>query len=67
MSEKKLYIYEGPIIQFDKCIQDYWRGGTQAVSEKQALSYLAYQFKRKKKLSIDNSKISLDSSCLRLG
>lgn len=41
------YIYEGPVMEFEKCIDPFWRSETYAESEKKAKSNLAYQYKRK--------------------
>jgi len=41
------YTYEGPVMEFDRCISDSWRGSTFAVSPNKARSNLAYQFKKK--------------------
>lgn len=65
MSEKKLYIYEGPVMQFNKVIQDIYRNGTQAISEARALANLQFSYKRKKKMS-SNAKIQLDGRYLRI-
>ena len=46
MGITKRYIYEGPVMLFDRCIQHRWIGITYAVSEKKARSNLAYQYKR---------------------
>ena len=40
------YSYSGPVMEFDRCISDNWKGTTYAVSEKKAKSNLAYQFKK---------------------
>lgn len=66
MNQKNLYLYEGPVLQFGEIIKDYWRGGTQAVSENQALAFLSYQIKKKLKLDVKNSKIELNKKYLRL-
>lgn len=52
------YVYEGPVMAFDKRIVDYWTGITYAVSAKKARSNLAYQFKRKNNL-MPQSRITL--------
>ena len=39
------YLYDGPVLEFDKIIANHWRGSTMAVSEKKARCNLAYQFK----------------------
>lgn len=41
-----LYSYDGPVLAFDKCIADHWRGQTYAVSEAKARTNLEYQFKK---------------------
>lgn len=41
----KLYHYNGPVLEFDKIVADYWSASTRAESEKKARSNLAYQFK----------------------
>lgn len=41
-----LYSYEGPIMLFDKIIDEKWSGKTQAVSEARARSNLLYRFKK---------------------
>lgn len=52
------YVYEGPVMCFDKCLSDRWTGSTFAPSKKKALSNIAYQYKKKNNL-IHNVKISL--------
>lgn len=39
------YFYDGPVMEFGRCIADRWKGETMAVSEKQARSNLTYKFK----------------------
>lgn len=46
-----LYSYNGPVLEFEKIITNYWRGQTYAVSEAKARCNLAYQFK------IENGKV----------
>lgn len=41
-----LYSYDGPVLEFEKIVDDHWHGQTYAVSEKKARTNLAYQFKR---------------------
>lgn len=41
------YSYDGPVLEFDTCVADHWRGETMAPSEKKARSNLAYQYKKK--------------------
>lgn len=40
------YIYEGPVLEFDRLVADRWRGETTAPSEGKARSNLGYQFKK---------------------
>lgn len=40
------YIYEGPVMEFDTCIDQFWHAETYAPTEKKALSNLAYRYKR---------------------
>lgn len=41
-----LYSYNGPVLEFDRCIANRWKGQTYATSESKARSNLAFQFKR---------------------
>lgn len=41
----KLYVYNGPVYEFDRLLIDRWKASTRAVSEKKARCNLAYQFK----------------------
>ena len=45
MAVRHRYVYEGPVMEFDRLICSKWRGETVAESEK-TLSNLAYQFKK---------------------
>lgn len=58
MEEKHKYIYDGPVMEFDKLVMDHWKGETIAPSEKKARSNLAYQFK-KNNSRITGTKITL--------
>lgn len=40
------YSYDGPVMEFGKCIMNRWKSSTYAVSEKKARSNLTYQFKK---------------------
>ena len=53
-----MYIYRGPVMEFDRIITKRWCGTTEAISEKKARSNLAYQFKQEYKRT-PNSKITL--------
>lgn len=54
----KLYVYDGPVMEFETCVANHWKGSTYAVSEKKARSNLAYQFKKKNN-RISGAKITL--------
>ena len=41
------YFYDGPVMEFDKCIAGHWSGETMATSAAKAKTNLAYQFKKK--------------------
>ena len=43
----QLYLYNGPVFEFEKLITNNWSASTRAESEKKARSNLAYQFKMK--------------------
>lgn len=40
------YSYDGPVLEFDTCVADHWKGETMAPSEKKARSNLTYQYKK---------------------
>lgn len=40
------YTYDGPVLEFDKCVADHWKGETMALTERKAKSNLAYQYKK---------------------
>lgn len=42
----KEYAYSGPVMEFDNCIERNWKASTYAISEKKALSNLAFRYKR---------------------
>jgi hypothetical protein len=44
---KYRYKYEGPVLEFDRLICSKWKGETIALDKQQAISNLAYQFKKK--------------------
>lgn len=58
MEEYHKYIYEGPVMEFDRLLTDRWSGETTATSEKKARSNLTYQFK-KQNHRITGTKITL--------
>lgn len=44
--DMKYYIYEGPVLQFGKVVDQRWHGVTYAVSEKKARNNLTFRYKR---------------------
>lgn len=40
------YAYDGPVLEFDTCVADHWKGETMAPTERKARSNLTYQYKR---------------------
>jgi hypothetical protein len=40
------YSYDGPVMEFEKCIANRWQGTTYAVSPNKARSNLAFRFKK---------------------
>ena len=53
-----LYSYNGPVMEFDRIIDNHWIGQTYAVSEAKARTNLAFQFKRETG-RVPRSKITL--------
>ena len=45
--ESYIYRYQGPVMSYDKCVQENWEGETIAVSERKARNNLAYQWKKR--------------------
>lgn len=40
------YVYDGPVLEFDRVVSEHWRATTFAPSERKARSNLTYQFKK---------------------
>ena len=40
------YVYEGPVLEFGRCVVDHWKAETVADSEKKARSNIAFQYKK---------------------
>lgn len=40
------YIYDGPVMEFNRLLVDHWKAETFAPSESKARSNLTYQFKK---------------------
>ena len=55
---RRKYLYDGPVMLFERCIVNKWVSSTYAVSESKARSNLMYQFKKNNRLTAD-SKIIL--------
>lgn len=41
-----LYFYDGPVMEFDKCIANRWKGMTRATTDNKAIGNLIYQYKK---------------------
>ena len=54
----KQYSYDGPVLEFERCIANHWKASTFAVSERKARCNLTYRFKQENKKS-PTAKISL--------
>lgn len=54
----KQYSYDGPVIEFDRCVANRWKASTYAVSEKKARSNLTYQYKKRNN-KLPNTMITL--------
>lgn len=52
------YVYEGPVMEFNRCVSSSWKAKTAAKSESKARNNLAYQFKKKNN-KLASAKISL--------
>jgi hypothetical protein len=52
------YSYDGPVMEFDRCIANRWKASTYAVSEKKARSNLTYQYKKRNN-KLPNTMITL--------
>lgn len=59
--DMKKYLYRGPVMGEDHCIQESWEGETMAVSERKAKSNLTYRWKKQNGYA-PNAKISLPQS-----
>lgn len=52
------YVYDGPVMEFDRLVQNNWKGETMASSETKARSNLSYQWKQRNS-RIAGTRISL--------
>ena len=46
MKQYNHYSYDGPVMEFETCIERRWRATTYAVSEQKARSNLAFRYKQ---------------------
>lgn len=53
-----LYSYNGPVMEFDRCVANCWSASTYACSERKARSNLTYRFKKMNNKAA-NTKITL--------
>lgn len=58
-----LYSYNGPVMEFGKCIADRWVGYTYAPTKEKARSNLSYQFKKEHN-RVPNARITLPNDIL---
>ena len=61
-NEKKVYRYVGPVMRFNVCIANQWKGETVATSLRKAKSNLAYQFKKQLGLTSSSGSINFPGS-----
>ena len=61
-----LYSYNGPVMEFDRIVDNHWQGQTYAVSEAKARTNLAYQFKRETG-RVPRTKITLPGKIVKEG
>lgn len=59
------YLYDGPVMEFDRCVQSNWKGETIATSEIKARSNLSYQWKKKNN-RIAGTRITLPGKLRRI-
>lgn len=58
------YIYEGPVMIFDRFVTKDWSGETIAVTEKKARSNLIYQYKKQNNL-VPSSRVKLTGKLIK--
>ena len=52
------YLYDGPVLEFERLLADRWRAETLAPTKRKAISNLQYPFKKNNN-RLPNSKITL--------
>ena len=41
------YLYKGPVMRFNTCVDPHWEAETMAENEKKAINNLAFRYKKK--------------------
>lgn len=59
------YLYDGPVMEFDRCIANRWVASTYAPSKEKARSNLTYRYKKQSN-RVANTKISLPGKIVEL-
>lgn len=59
------YFYDGPVMEFDRVVQERWYGETMAVSASKAKSNLIFQWKKKNN-RLANTSIKLTGKVQRM-
>lgn len=59
------YLYDGPVLIFDKIATNHWRSETMAISENKARSNLAYTFKKQNGL-VPKTRVSLPGTLKKI-
>lgn len=59
-----VYTYSGPVMMFETCVADNWKGETTAVTERKARSNLTYQYKSQNGL-LPSARITLPGKIKR--
>ena len=55
---KQTYLYDGPVLEFERVVANRWKSRTRAVSKEKALCNFAHQFKVQNN-KVANMKITL--------
>lgn len=53
-----MYSYDGPVMKFNICVDNHWKGQTAAPSEAKAKSNLAFQYKKQNNMT-PNTRVTL--------
>lgn len=60
------WLYDGPVLEFNTCIANHWKGETFAPTEAKAKNNLTYQFKKNNR-RVPSSKITLPGNLTMIG